>query len=122
MKAPEAFRSISEVAAMLDVPQHRLRAWEARFPFVKPVKRPDGRRYYRPSDIAMLAELKRLLDEGALSTEDIVRLHRAGGFAPSHATSAQPASYDEGRAAMPRLRDHLAALIAVRARLAAVLS
>jgi DNA-binding transcriptional MerR regulator len=111
MKAPEAFRSISEVAATLDVPQHRLRAWEARFPFVKPVKRPDGRRYYRPSDVAMLAALKRLLVEGGLSTEDIIRIHRAGGL-------STPA---EGRPAMRRLRDHLATLTAVRARLAAVL-
>jgi DNA-binding transcriptional MerR regulator len=121
MKAPEAFRSISEVAAILDVPQHRLRAWEARFPFVKPVKRPDGRRYYRPSDVAMLTELKRLLAEDTLSTEDIARIHRAGGFAAPRAASGLSVTPDEGRRAMRRLRDHLAALTAVRARLAAVL-
>ena len=112
MKAPEAFRSISEVAAMLDVPQHRLRAWETRFPFVKPVKRPDGRRYYRPSDVAMLTDLKRVLAEDKWSTEDIVRMHRAGALA------AAPAP---GNSVASRLRDHLAALTAIRARLASVL-
>ena len=62
MKAPEAFRGISEVADAIGVRQHTLRAWETRFAFVKPVKRPDGRRYYRPADIAMLRELKRLIE------------------------------------------------------------
>jgi DNA-binding transcriptional MerR regulator len=113
MKAPEAFRSISEVAAMLDVRQHTLRAWETRFAFVRPVKRPDGRRYYRPSDVAMLAELKRLLNDEGLSTEEIVRVHRAGRLV------ARP---DPAREFMPRLRDHLAALAAARTRLAAVLA
>ena len=111
MKAPEAFRSISEVAAMLDIPQHRLRAWETRFPFVKPVKRPDGRRYYRPSDVAMLAELKRLLSDEKLTTEELVARHRAGGL-------VRPS--DAPKAAMLRLREHLAALSIVRNRLIAL--
>lgn len=111
-KAPHAFRSISEVAATLGVPQHTLRAWEIRFPFVKPVKRADGRRYYRPSDIEMLIVLDRRLKEQALSTEDIVRLHKAGGLA------AHPArDHDEP---WP-LAGHLDALRAARARLAALL-
>jgi DNA-binding transcriptional MerR regulator len=112
MKAPEAFRSISEVAAALGLPQHTLRAWETRFPFVKPVKRPDGRRYYRPSDVAMLAAVKRLLNEEKRSTEEIVRMHRAGDLAAAPGGGSDVAS---------RLRDHLAALTAVRARLASVL-
>ncbi len=112
MKSPEAFRSISEVSAALGVPQHTLRAWEARFPFVKPIKRADGRRYYRPSDVAMLAELHRRLSEETQSTEDIVRLHRTGGLAP-------PSRQDHEL--IPRLRDHVAVLTAVRARLAVVL-
>ena len=80
MKAPEAFRGISEVAESLGVRQHTLRAWETRYPFVKPVKRPDGRRYYRPGDIAVLRELKRLIDDEKRSVADILRLHRKGGL------------------------------------------
>jgi DNA-binding transcriptional MerR regulator len=112
MKAPEAFRSISEVAATLGVRQHTLRGWETRFPFVKPVKRSDGRRYYRPSDIAVLTELKRLLKDGELSTEDILLIHRTRGLAPPP---------DASRIAMSRLRKRLAALTAARGRLTAIL-
>lgn len=112
MKAPEAFRSISEVAATLGLRQHTLRAWETRFPFVKPVKRPDGRRYYRPSDVAVLAELSRLLKDGVFSTEDILLIHRTRGL------TQQP---NASGIAMSRLRDRLAALTAARARLAAIL-
>ena len=50
-KSPEAFRTISEVAVDLDVPQHVLRFWETKFPHVKPLKRAGGRRYYRPEDL-----------------------------------------------------------------------
>ena len=112
MKAPEAFRSISEVAAALGVPQHTLRAWETRFPFVKPVKRADGRRYYRPADVAMLGELNRRLSEDKLSTEAIILIHRSGGLVATSASEGGPA---------PRLRDHLAALIHARNRLVAAL-
>ncbi len=50
-KAPDAFRTISEVADELDMPQHVLRFWESRFPQIKPMKRAGGRRYYRPDDV-----------------------------------------------------------------------
>ena len=53
-KAPDAFRTISEVADDLDLPQHVLRFWESRFPQIKPMKRGGGRRYYRPEDIDLL--------------------------------------------------------------------
>ena len=53
-KSPEAFRTISEVADVLDVPPHVLRFWETRFTQVKPVKRGGGRRYYRPEDVALV--------------------------------------------------------------------
>jgi len=52
-KAPDAFRTISEVAADLDIPQHVLRFWETRFSQIKPMKRSGGRRYYRPDDVAV---------------------------------------------------------------------
>lgn len=64
-KSPDAFRTISEVAEDLDLPQHVLRFWETRFREIKPLKRGGGRRYYRPDDIELLRGIKHLLyDEG----------------------------------------------------------
>jgi DNA-binding transcriptional MerR regulator len=60
-KAPDAFRTISEVATDLNVPQHVLRFWESRFREIKPMKRGGGRRYYRPDDIALLRGIRHLL-------------------------------------------------------------
>ena len=60
-KSAEAFRTISEVAIELDVPQHVLRFWESRFAQIKPVKRAGGRRYYRPDDIDLLKGIRALL-------------------------------------------------------------
>ncbi len=64
-KSPGAFRTISEVASELDVPQHVLRFWESKFAQVKPMKRGGGRRYYRPEDVELLRRIRSLLyDEG----------------------------------------------------------
>jgi len=60
-KAPDAFRTISEVADELDIPQHVLRFWESRFPQIKPMKRAGGRRYYRPDDVDLLRGIRHLL-------------------------------------------------------------
>ena len=60
-KSPEAFRTISEVAVELDVPQHVLRFWETRFAQIKPIKRAGGRRFYRPEDLDLLRGIKSLL-------------------------------------------------------------
>jgi DNA-binding transcriptional MerR regulator len=60
-KAPDAFRTISEVADDLNLPQHVLRFWETRFQQIKPLKRGGGRRYYRPDDIALLRGIQHLL-------------------------------------------------------------
>jgi len=60
-KNADAFRTISEVAEELDLPQHVLRFWETRFPQIKPLKRAGGRRYYRPRDIEILRAIKHLL-------------------------------------------------------------
>ena len=65
IKSHLAFRTISEVAAELDLPQHVLRFWEGKFPQIQPTKRRGGRRYYRPEDIKLLRYIRRLLyDEG----------------------------------------------------------
>ena len=60
-KSPDAFRTISEVADDLDIPQHVLRFWETRFAQIKPMKRSGGRRYYRPDDVDLLRGIRRLL-------------------------------------------------------------
>ncbi|MGD0142673.1 MAG: MerR family transcriptional regulator [Rhizomicrobium sp.] len=60
-KSPEAFRTISEVAVELDMPQHVLRFWETRFAQIKPIKRAGGRRFYRPEDLDLLRGIKSLL-------------------------------------------------------------
>ena len=60
-KSAAAFRTISEVADELDVPQHVLRFWETKFPQIKPLKRGGGRRYYRPEDVDLLGRIRVLL-------------------------------------------------------------
>ena len=78
-KAPSAFRTISEVADELRVPQHVLRFWEGRFPQVKPLKRGGGRRYYRPDDIALLRRIHTLLYVQGYTIKGVQRLLREGG-------------------------------------------
>ena len=60
-KSPNAFRTISEVAEDLALPQHVLRFWESKFPQIQPMKRGGGRRYYRPEDIQLIGGIKELL-------------------------------------------------------------
>ena len=69
-KAPDAFRTISEVAEELDVPQHVLRFWETRFTQIKPMKRSGGRRYYRPDDVKLAAGLCELLREESVTIRE----------------------------------------------------
>ena len=78
-KAPTAFRTISEVAEELHVPQHVLRFWESKFPQVKPLKRGGGRRYYRPDDIALLRRISDLLYIQGYTIKGVQRLLREGG-------------------------------------------
>jgi DNA-binding transcriptional MerR regulator len=78
-KAPNAFRTISEVADDLHIPQHVLRFWETKFPQVKPLKRGGGRRYYRPDDIALLRRISGLLYVQGYTIKGVQRLLREGG-------------------------------------------
>ena len=78
-KSPDAFRTISEVAEHLDTPAHVLRFWESRFPQIKPVKRAGGRRYYRPTDVALLTGIKRLLHEEGLTIRGVQKILRDHG-------------------------------------------
>ena len=79
-KGPEAFRTISEAADELNVPQHVLRFWETKFAFIKPMKRAGGRRFYRPSDIAVLRGVRRLLHDEGYTIKGVQRLHREQGL------------------------------------------
>jgi DNA-binding transcriptional MerR regulator len=78
-KAPDAFRTISEVADELDLPQHVLRFWESRFPHIKPLKRGGGRRYYRPDDIDLLRGIRRLLYADGYTIRGVQRILREQG-------------------------------------------
>jgi DNA-binding transcriptional MerR regulator len=78
-KAPSAFRTISEVADELHIPQHVLRFWETKFSQVKPLKRGGGRRYYRPDDIALLRRISDLLYIQGYTIKGVQRLLREGG-------------------------------------------
>jgi DNA-binding transcriptional MerR regulator len=79
-KGPEAFRTISEAADELSVPQHVLRFWETKFAFIRPMKRAGGRRFYRPSDIAVLRGVRRLLHDEGYTIKGVQRLHREEGL------------------------------------------
>src|SRR5580698_4809428 len=79
-KSAEAFRTISEVATELDVPQHVLRFWESRFVQVKPVKRAGGRRYYRPEDVDLLKGIRALLYSDGLTIKGVQKVLRDRGL------------------------------------------
>ena len=130
-KAPDAFRTISEAAEEVGVPQHVLRFWETKFAFLTPLKRAGGRRFYRPQDLAVLRGLKRLLHEEGMTIRGVQKLHKtrgtraiAGGdfLEPADAAAEArpspppaPVSPDPAQAAF--LRSALARIEAARSRL-----
>jgi DNA-binding transcriptional MerR regulator len=79
-KAPDAFRTISEVADDLDIPQHVLRFWETRFVQIKPMKRSGGRRYYRPDDVDLLRGIRRLLYGEGYTIRGVQRILKEHGI------------------------------------------
>src|SRR5215470_8183536 len=99
-KSAAAFRTISEVAADLDVPPHVLRFWESKFSQIKPLKRGGGRRYYRPEDIELLRRIRTLLYRDGYTIKGVQKLLRAPGVrtaAADEASAAEP----ETQAAAP---------------------
>ncbi len=104
-KAPDAFRTISEVADELDVPQHVLRFWETRFSQIKPMKRSGGRRYYRRDDVELLRGIRHLLYGQGYTIRGVQRILReqgikavqgfSGGLALRHAVAAPGPEIDE---------------------------
>lgn len=91
-KSESAFRTISEVAEELDVPQHVLRFWESKFPQVRPLKRGGGRRYYRPEDVTLLRRIRDLLYSEGYTIKGVQKLLREGGHKES---DIGPAIVDE---------------------------
>src|ERR1700754_4881079 len=78
-KSAGAFRTISEVAEELNVPQHVLRFWETKFSQVRPLKRGGGRRYYRPEDVALLKRIRSLLYTDGMTIRGVQKLLRETG-------------------------------------------
>ncbi|ONG57245.1 MerR family transcriptional regulator [Pseudoroseomonas deserti] len=123
-KAPTAFRTISEVAEDLQIPQHVLRFWETKFPQLKPLKRGGGRRYYRPEDIALLRRIGDLLYTQGYTIKGVQRLLRDNGAELPEAEPAVEAA-EEPEAALPEaghsaLKRAIAELEALAAELRAL--
>ncbi len=94
-KPPHAFRTISEVAVELGVPQHRLRYWESRFPQLRPLTRAGQRRYYRPEDVALVRRIHDLLSAQGYTIGGVQKLLAAeqgkrGATAPAAPSPADP--------------------------------
>jgi len=102
-KAPDAFRTISEVADELDLPQHVLRFWESRFPHIRPMKRGGGRRYYRPEDVDLLRGIRHLLYGDGYTIRGVQRILREQGVrtvqsvGQGHAVNLPVLSRDDAR-------------------------
>ncbi|QQP92573.1 MerR family transcriptional regulator [Skermanella sp. TT6] len=106
-KSATAFRTISEVSAELDVPQHVLRFWETKFPQIRPLKRGGGRRYYRPEDVELLRRIQSLLYKEGYTIKGVQRLLReARGGMPQAGPDQQPRTGEEPRAAAAAETDH----------------
>lgn len=114
-KAPDALRTIGEVAAALNIRQHVLRYWEEQFPMLKPIKRSGGRRYYRPEDIQLVATIDRLVHQQGYTLRG-ARLAIEGGEAKAVApVKSAPAPVQASADLVPQLqaiRNTLAAALA----------
>jgi len=99
-KSPTAFRTITEVATELDLPQHVLRFWETKFSQIKPVKRRGGRRYYRPKDVALLKRIRELLYSDGYTIKGVQKLLREGAAKETRQSEPENDSF-EGRAETP---------------------
>src|SRR5580693_5269018 len=105
VKSPTAFRTISEVATDLSVPQHVLRFWESKFQQIRPLKRGGGRRYYRPEDVQLISSIKDLLYSQGFTIRGVQKLLKENGRFPSARSMVPdpqvPASMAATSSAMP---------------------
>ena len=93
-KSAAAFRTISEVASELNLPQHVLRFWETKFPQIKPLKRGGGRRYYRPEDVVFLRRIRSLLYDDGYTIKGVQKLLRQNGNKGTDGASGEAAPAD----------------------------
>ncbi len=115
-KSAAAFRTITEVAAELDLPQHVLRFWETKFPQVKPLKRAGGRRYYRPEDVKLLRRIRTLLHEDGYTIKGVQKLLRQNaGKLPDDIGAPPPET--ESRDVMVEVESAIEELEELRAQL-----
>ena len=117
-KSAEAFRTISEVAQELEVPQHVLRFWESRFPQVKPLKRAGGRRYYRPDDVVLLRRIRQCLYDQGYTIKGVQKLLREGALKGDGVAPRAPAPNPAPPAARGKEATRRAALLDLRRELA----
>ena len=118
-KANDAFKTISEVSALLDVPQHVLRFWESKFSSLRPLKRSGGRRYYRPGDVAVLHRIRQLLYIDGFTIKGAQKLvrNKASATKPRAVTAANSGSRKDLAEAMAMLDDVKARLSALKQQL-----
>lgn len=109
-KAPDALRTIGEVAAALGIRQHVLRYWEEQFPALQPIKRSGGRRYYRPQDVTLIAEIDRLVHREGYTLRGACKALSAPRGAPP-AIAAVPVDTDM-RQTLLAIRESLAEALA----------
>jgi DNA-binding transcriptional MerR regulator len=102
-KAVTAFRTISEVSAELDVPQHVLRFWESKFTQLRPLKRGGGRRYYRPEDLALLRRIHTLLYSEGYTIKGVQKVLRAPRNGAKEETAVEAAPASAAETALPGL-------------------
>ena len=103
-KSRDAFRTISEVADELDLPQHVLRFWESKFNQIKPLKRGGNRRYYRPDDVMLLTAIKKLLHTDGYTIRGVQKLFKAQGLK----ATVEQVMADGAAAAAPEASSHSA--------------
>ena len=119
-KSADAFRTISEVADELEVPQHVLRFWETKFAQIRPLKRGGGRRYYRPEDIDLLRAIRGLLYDKGYTIKGVQKLIREGGLKLADGAAPvdfAPAPAEEAESAPAQARNPMADLPLFRATL-----
>ena len=116
-KAPDALRTIGEVAKAIGIRQHVLRYWEEQFPMLKPLKRSGGRRYYRPEDVAMVESIDRLVHKEGYTLKGAKAVLSGKGAGAERAPAAAPMAPVSAGGGIP-----VAALMDIRNRLAAALA
>ena len=118
-KAKDAFKTISEVSALVDVPSHVLRFWETKFSSLRPLKRSGGRRYYRPDDVAMLRRIRALLYDDGFTIKGAQKHLRIKGVADDRLAPV-PVAYKAGTPVSRPLAKAGVILAEVQSRLASL--